>query len=314
MQGQPSPLQPVPAGTPAPPPGTPLPVNGTSIPYAPSPIASPLAGNEPSIAAHAAALPALSQAIEHHESGGNPNAVSPVGARGPRQIMPATFRQWALPGENINNPADNRAVSDRMLAHYLQQYGGDAQRAAVAYFSGPGNVAPPGSPTPWISNKGDGNNTVAQYVAATAGRMGVAGTAPPVSSSAPASAPANFGQALSQGNIGGMLAALNAPGASGQSPLQTATSALGGSQQQQSSGGGGGGGGGSPAPPAAPPAPMAAPSPGLYHNTQVAQQAPALFAQATAPRAPLSWGRGVPGGGAGLQQEVPGTTLNSVGV
>ena len=127
--------------------------------------------NEPSITARSTLGP-LSAAIEHHESGGNPNAVSPVGARGPRQIMPATFRQWAQPGENINNPADNRAVSDRMLASYLHQYNGDAARAAVAYFSGPGNVAPPGSPTPWIHNTGDGNNTVAQYVAATAGKMG----------------------------------------------------------------------------------------------------------------------------------------------
>ena len=82
--------------------------------------------------------------------------------------MPGTFKQHALPGEDINNPADNVRVGQRILAGYLQKYNGDAARAAVAYFSGPGNVSPPGSPTPWIRNKGDGNNTVAQYVAAAA--------------------------------------------------------------------------------------------------------------------------------------------------
>ena len=116
----------------------------------------------------------------------------------------------------------------------------------------------------------------------------------------------NFGQALAQGNIGGMLGALNTPGASGQSPLQSMSSALGGDQQQQSSGGGG-----------RAPAPAPASQPSIYspqamHNMQVAAQAPTMLAQTIAASAkPLSWGAGTPGGGAG--QQIPGTTLNSVG-
>lgn len=115
----------------------------------------------------------VAQAIEAQESGGRDGLVSVDGARGARQIMPGTFAQYAQPGEDINNPADNRAVGDRIIADYHQRYGGDAERIAVAYFSGPGNVAPVGSPTPWKEDKKDGNGvTVSKYVADVTARMG----------------------------------------------------------------------------------------------------------------------------------------------
>jgi Transglycosylase SLT domain len=121
-----------------------------------------------------ATLSQVQGAIRQQESG-NRDAVptSVTGAVGPNQIQPATFQQYAHPGENIANAADNRAVGDRILADYYQRYNGDPYRIAVAYFSGPGNVAPQGAPTPWIKNSADPTGkTVASYVGDVATRLG----------------------------------------------------------------------------------------------------------------------------------------------
>lgn len=116
----------------------------------------------------------IKRAILNQESGDNPNVVTSTdNAKGPGQILDATFARYAKPGERIDNPADNRAVSGRILDDYFQKYNGDAARVAVAYFSGPGNVAPPGSPTPWKEDRKDGNGaTTSGYVAALLKRVG----------------------------------------------------------------------------------------------------------------------------------------------
>lgn len=115
----------------------------------------------------------IAQAIFQQESGNNPNAPTSVnGAVGPGQVMPSTFKQYARPGEDINNPQDNAAVSRRIISDLSLRTGGDPARIAVGYFSGPGNVAPPGSPTPWVHNTSDGNGTtVAQYVDQVTNRL-----------------------------------------------------------------------------------------------------------------------------------------------
>lgn len=122
---------------------------------------------------------ALHGAIIGQESGGNPNIGASIdGAQGIGQIMPATFARYAQPGERIDNPADNLAVSKRITDTYLQKYG-DPQRAAVAYFSGEGNVAPPGSPTPYLRDVKDGNGkSVSSYVSDVTRRMGGAAPTP----------------------------------------------------------------------------------------------------------------------------------------
>ncbi len=115
---------------------------------------------------------ALKAAILMQESGNNPNIRSSyAGAVGPGQIMPQTFASIAKPGESINDASDNRNVSGRLLDKYMQDYG-DPARAAVAYFSGPGNVAPPGSPTPWIKDKSDGTKSTSSYVSDVMRRIG----------------------------------------------------------------------------------------------------------------------------------------------
>lgn len=93
-------------------------------------------------------------------------------------IMPATFQQYAKPGESINNPADRQAVHDRIISDLWQKAGGDPARVAVGYFSGPGNMAPPGSPTPWINDTKDANGkSTSSYVSDVLGRAGVQGGA-----------------------------------------------------------------------------------------------------------------------------------------
>jgi hypothetical protein len=114
---------------------------------------------------------------EWHGSGPAPPSVQ--GAVGNNQIEPSTFKLFARPGEDINNPADNLAVRDRMVARYEQQFGNDPARIAVAYFSGTRNVAPPGSPTPYIRNTHDATGTtVQQYVAKMQSKLGAPQTYP----------------------------------------------------------------------------------------------------------------------------------------
>lgn len=113
-------------------------------------------------------------AILNQESNDNPNAPTSVnGAVGPGQILPGTFQQFAQPGERIDNPDDNRRVAQRIVETYERKYNGDPARVAVAYFSGEGNVAPEGSPTPWKRDVVDGNGkSVSSYVDDVNARLG----------------------------------------------------------------------------------------------------------------------------------------------
>lgn len=109
---------------------------------------------------------------QESSSGKNPTT-SVTGARGGMQIQPETFALYAKPGENIDNPADNQAVGKRIIDDLSAKSGGDPARIAVGYFSGPGNIAPPGSPTPWKVDKADPTGkTVSSYVADITKRLG----------------------------------------------------------------------------------------------------------------------------------------------
>lgn len=76
------------------------------------------------------------------ESGGDVNAVSPKGARGATQIMPATAQN---PGFGVEPMRDDsvdeqlRFQSDYMRA-LTKYYAGDVKKALSAYNAGPGNV------------------------------------------------------------------------------------------------------------------------------------------------------------------------------
>jgi soluble lytic murein transglycosylase len=75
------------------------------------------------------------------ESSGNPNAVSPKGARGLMQVMPATAR---APGFGIRpsngSQADDVRVGREYRAAMQRRYGGDLAKMWAAYNAGPGRV------------------------------------------------------------------------------------------------------------------------------------------------------------------------------
>jgi len=93
--------------------------------------------------------PALVLSVLQAESSGRANAVSPKGAVGPMQLMPATARDL---GVNINDPLDNIRGGVRYLAQQLKSFG-DPSLALAAYNAGPGNVRKYGGVPPFTETQ-----------------------------------------------------------------------------------------------------------------------------------------------------------------
>lgn len=141
------PTQPASPGGPpapgAPPAAAPAPMAPTAAPAIPA--------DHPVVQALAAASapqggvlgqPVTPQSVQAVESGGNPNAVSPAGARGPMQIMPGTGQN---PGFGVqplqnNSPQENQRMGADYLQAMTQKYGGNQVLGAIAYNWGPGNT------------------------------------------------------------------------------------------------------------------------------------------------------------------------------
>jgi soluble lytic murein transglycosylase-like protein len=79
--------------------------------------------------------PALIKAVVANESGFDPAATSPVGARGLMQLMPGTAADLGV--SDAYDPAQNIAGGARYLAQLLQRFGGDVPLALAAYNAGP---------------------------------------------------------------------------------------------------------------------------------------------------------------------------------
>ena len=85
--------------------------------------------------------PDLLRSVIHEESGGRANAVSPKGAIGLMQIMPATAAQYGINNPaSLYNPQLNQQLGQRYLTDLLHRYHGNEFLALVAYNSGPGRV------------------------------------------------------------------------------------------------------------------------------------------------------------------------------
>lgn len=80
--------------------------------------------------------PALVLAVMQQESGGRPDAVSPVGAQGYMQLMPGTAQEL---GVDPLDPQDNLRGGARYLQQQLKAFG-NPDHALAAYNAGPGAV------------------------------------------------------------------------------------------------------------------------------------------------------------------------------
>lgn len=82
--------------------------------------------------------PRLLRALIVQESGFRPCAVSPKGARGLMQLMPATIEQFHV--SDAFDPRQNVEAGAKYLRQLLDRYKGDVSLALAAYNAGPGAV------------------------------------------------------------------------------------------------------------------------------------------------------------------------------
>jgi soluble lytic murein transglycosylase-like protein len=95
--------------------------------------------------------PALLAGLVKQESGFNPAAASPAGARGLTQLMPATAA-----GLGVSDPLDPAQALEggaKYLREQLDRFGGDVARALAAYNAGPGAVQRYGGVPPYAETQ-----------------------------------------------------------------------------------------------------------------------------------------------------------------
>jgi soluble lytic murein transglycosylase-like protein len=117
------------------------------VPEAPAVMAAPPVAPAPSrdplelirqAALRAGLPPEFVASVARVESALRPDALSPKGAIGVMQLMPATAKQL---GADPHDLAQNIDAGTRLLRDLLVQYNGDVVKALSAYNAGPGAVA-----------------------------------------------------------------------------------------------------------------------------------------------------------------------------
>ena len=82
--------------------------------------------------------PDLIKAVAMVESGLDPEAVSPKGAMGLMQLIPATASRYGV--KNLLDPYESISAGSRHLRDLLDEFGGDLTLALAAYNAGAGAV------------------------------------------------------------------------------------------------------------------------------------------------------------------------------
>jgi soluble lytic murein transglycosylase-like protein len=91
--------------------------------------------------------PRMIRAVMQAESAFNPLAVSPVGALGLMQLMPAVAAE--LGATDPMDPRQNIMAGSRYLRQLLDAHRGNVRLALASYNAGPGNVAKYGTIPPF---------------------------------------------------------------------------------------------------------------------------------------------------------------------
>lgn len=91
--------------------------------------------------------PTLIRDVIRAESGGDPKAVSKVGAKGLMQILPAAeqdaIRRLNLPADlkgDLFDPTYNLLIGTTYLQHMVERFDGDTYLAVAAYHMGPTRI------------------------------------------------------------------------------------------------------------------------------------------------------------------------------
>ena len=95
--------------------------------------------------------PALLAGLVKQESGFDPNAGSPAGARGLTQLMPGTAAGLGV--TNVLDPVQSLDGGAKYLRTQLDAFGGDVTRALAAYNAGPGAVQRYGGVPPYAETQ-----------------------------------------------------------------------------------------------------------------------------------------------------------------
>ena len=117
--------------------------------------------------------PALLAGLVKQESGFDPNAGSPAGARGLAQLMPATAAGLGV--TNVLDPIQSLDGGARYLRQQLDAFGGDVTRALAAYNAGPGAVQRYGGVPPYAETQ-----NYVRIVQANAAQYRAAGSTPSI--------------------------------------------------------------------------------------------------------------------------------------
>ena len=123
--------------------------------------------------------PALVAAVIRAESAFQARALSPKGARGLMQLMPATAKRYGVRASELFQPARNIEAGVRYLAFLAERFQGDLPKILAGYNAGEGSVDRYGGVPPYRETQ--------SYVRRILGYLGLAPLAaiPPRSPAAP---------------------------------------------------------------------------------------------------------------------------------